>query len=264
MFKTNLQNFASALALTVSLSLPTASLAQGVPTADVTATAKLVEMLAEAKLQLQELVNQNITLDEQTIQLIEQAALLQAQLDALRNGFDLDALNIGQEFLDGLIPEFADLQSKIEAARSGNWEALASSGEVNGTPIGEFIDGVLEGAGISREDVDAMSGSEDPSIARIGSQASTGAAISVAAEASAEAASESLERVAELTQQIPDAENLRAALDLNTRVTAELAIALANIWSMEAAQTVSLGAAGIADAATLADDERFLRLIVEE
>lgn len=264
MFKPKFRSLTSTLAVIVSLASSGVVYAQGVPTSDVTARAKLVEMLAEARLQLQELVNQNLTLDEQTIQLIEQAALLQAQLDALRNGFDLDGLNIGQEFLDGLIPEFADLQSKIEAARSGNWEALASNGEVNGTPIGEFIDGIFESAGISREAVDTLSESDDPSTARIGSQASTGATLSVAAEASAEAAAESLERVAELTQKIPDAENLRAALDLNTRVTAELAIALANIWSMEAAQTVSLGAAGIADAATLADDESFLRLTVEE
>ena len=262
-FKQNLSKLAMVSVLAASLGTPCIVAAQGVPTSDITSRVKLVEMLAEARLQLEEMLTANIKLDEQTVQLIEQAALLKSQLDALRDGLDLDQLNIGEDFLEGLLPEFADLREKIEAARAGNWEDLASGGTINGKPIGDFVDGIFESAGISRETVETMAKSDDPATARIGGQASTGAALSVAAEASAEDARESLERVAALTQQIPDAPNLRSAIDLNTRVTAELAIALANIWTMEAAQTVGLGAAGVTDAATLAEDEAFLTLEVE-
>lgn len=262
-FTHHLSKIATVSALAICLAAPVTVSAQGVPTSDVTSRAKLIEMLAEARLQLEEMLTTNIKLDEQTIQLIEQAALLKSQLDALRDGLDLDQLNIGEEFLEGLLPEFADLRDKIEAARAGNWEDLASGGTINGKPVGEFVDGIFESAGISRETVETMAGSDDPATARIGGQASTGAALSVAAETSAEDARQSLERVAALTQQIPDAPNLRSAIDLNTRVTAELAIALANIWTMEAAQTVGLGSAGVTDAATLAEDEAFLELKVE-
>jgi type IV secretion system protein VirB5 len=39
-----------------------------------------------------------------------------------------------------------------------------------------------------------------------------------------------------------------------------LAIALANIWSMEALQTVGMGEAGVMDAATAADERKFLKV----
>ena len=48
------------------------------------------------------------------------------------------------------------------------------------------------------------------------------------------------------------------------RVTAELAISLTNIWSMEAAQTVGMGEAGVMDAATAADERKFLKVLGEE
>ena len=92
----------------------------------------------------------------------------------------------------------------------------------------------------------------------------TAAFLSVAAEASAEDAKESLERVDRLVATIPETEGLKEAIDLNTRVTAELAIALANIWSMEAAQVVGMGEAGVMDAATAAEERKFIKVLGEE
>ena len=43
-------------------------------------------------------------------------------------------------------------------------------------------------------------------------------------------------------------------------MTGELVIALINQANMEAIQTVSMGQAGVIDAATMADDEKFLSL----
>ena len=72
---------------------------------------------------------------------------------------------------------------------------------------------------------------------------------------------ESLEQVHELVQEIPDTEGLKEAIDLNTRVTAELSIALANIWNMESAQLMGMGEAGVMDAATAAEEQKFIKVL---
>ena len=105
-----------------------------------------------------------------------------------------------------------------------------------------------------------LANSEDPGAARIGVQGNTGAMMGVAAEASQEAAGESLERIGELTGNIPDTHGMKAAIDLNTRMTAEMGMALANIWQLEAAQTIGLGQAGVMTAATLAEEQKYLDL----
>ena len=91
--------------------------------------------------------------------------------------------------------------------------------------------------------------------------ANTAAFLSAAAETSSVKASESLERVHELVQEIPDTEGLKEAIDLNTRVTAELSIALANIWNMESAQLMGMGEAGVMDAATAAEEQKFIKVL---
>ena len=57
---------------------------------------------------------------------------------------------------------------------------------------------------------------------------------------------------------------LKEAIDLNTRVTAELSIAMANIWNMESAQLMGMGEAGVMDAATAAEEEKFIKVIRKE
>ena len=112
--------------------------------------------------------------------------------------------------------------------------------------------------------MDTLAQSEDQTASRIGQSANVNAFMSVAAESSSEAAKDSLTRLDGLVQKIPDTAGLKEAIDLNTRVTAELGIALANVWSMEAIQTVGQGNMGVMDAATAADEEKYLRMKLEE
>lgn len=247
-------------ALCACMALPAFS--QGVPTVDRTSIAKLVEMLTEARAQLQEQIKQNLTLDEQTQKLLQQIALLEDQIKALRDGLDLAALGIGPDFLKEILPEVTDLTAELDAARRMDWDNLMA-GTINGQSTEDFVRGVFLDAGIEPQRVEDMTNSDDPSEARIGSQANTSAFLSAAAESSAEDARESLQRVDTLVQKIPTTKGLKEAIDLNTRVTAELAIALSNVWAMEAAQTVGMGSAGVMDAATAAEEEKFIRLMDE-
>ncbi|MDF3855624.1 type IV secretion system protein [Paracoccus pantotrophus] len=241
--------------------------AQGVPTIDVTSIAKLQEMIAEARLQLDEQIAQNLKLDEQTLKMIEQIKTLHAQLDALKNGLPLADLGLDPDsFLRDILPSFSNLTASLNAAKVGNWSgALANTTSLGGSSsVSGYVDKTFETAGIKRSEVDALTNSENASAARIGNQANVNAFLSVAAESSSQAARESLTRMDGFMQQIGDTENLKQAIDLNTRVTGELGIALANIWAMEAVQTVGMGEAGIMDAATAADEEKYLTVKLEE
>ena len=241
---------------------PTAVRAQGVPTIDTTNLAKMVEVLAEAKLQLKEAIAQNLKLDDQILKQIEQIRLLGDQLLALREGLDRLKLEFDPEtFLRDILPDFSELTEAVTAAKSGDWESVLTSGTVGGGSVSAHVDRFFADAGLDRSTVDALAASEDPATARIGTAANTSAFLSVAAEASAEDARASLERVDRLVQTIPETTGLKEAIDLNTRVTAELAIALTNIWSMEAAQTVGMGEAGVMDAATAAEESKFLKVL---
>lgn len=244
-----------------SLAFSAPAYAQGVPTVDVASIAKLTSLLTEAQLQLKEMIAQNLVLDEQTKQLIEQVAVLHQQLDALRNGLSLDALGIDADFLKDILPP--DIRNIIQAVKTGDMTHITgygSHGTLDAGKASELLGSFYEAVGLDKATVDTLSNSEEASTARIGTGAQAAAGLSLAAEASAEEAQEGLQRVDDLVRKIPGTANLKQAIDLNTRVTAELAIAMANIWSMEAAQTISQGQMGVIDAASLADDAKFLDL----
>lgn len=243
-----------------------------VPTVDAGSIVKLTDQLVEAKLQLQEQIAQNLKLDEQTVQLLAQLRVLQQQITALTDGLTLADLGIDPDsFLDDILPDFSDLSSAVTAARSGDWDSVLSSGASLGgaggggsRSVASHVDGMLESAGMSRDQVKELTSSDDPAAARIGQAANIGAFLSVAAESSSRQAKESLERIDGYVQQIPETAGLKEAIDLNTQVTAELGIALANVWSMEAIQTVGAGEMGVMDAATAAEEEKYLNVSLED
>jgi type IV secretion system protein VirB5 len=254
------------LILSAALSFPTIVAAQGVPIFDFKTFLKVSEVLTEAKLQVREMIASNLKLDEQILNQIQQIATLKAQLDALRNGLTLEALGIPDPdtFFDDILPDVADLTGGLIAAKDGKYSLMTRSGKIGDQPAPQFIADFFASVGLDTATVDALSKSEDPSAARIGTQANTAAFLSAAAETSSVKASESLERVHDLVQEIPDTEGLKEAVDLNTRVTAELSIAMANIWNMESAQLMGMGEAGVMDAATAAEEEKFIKVIGEE
>jgi len=57
---------------------------------------------------------------------------------------------------------------------------------------------------------------------------------------------------------IGETEDLKASIDLNTRVNAEVVIALSQLIELEAVTAVNSGMAGMMDAATMAEERAFL------
>ena len=253
-----IRNLTAATGLCLSAGL---AFAQGVPTHDPRSLAELIALLNSSQDELAQSIRTNGILDEQTQQLIRQLEEMEQVVSSLTDGFDLDTLLAGldlDDLLGGL--NLGSLQDQLAAARSGDWGAVFSNGTVGGSPASDVIAGIYESAGLSQESVDELTASDNPEQQRVGTQAATSAYTSAAAENAIEQTSASLDRTAALIGQIDDATNLKQAIDLNTRVTGELVIALINQANMEAIQTVSMGQAGVIDAATMADDEKFLSL----
>jgi type IV secretion system protein VirB5 len=102
-----------------------------------------------------------------------------------------------------------------------------------------------------------MAESGDPRRARNATQSASNAATSAAAQVAYDEATTSVLRVERLVTEIANMDTLKKSVDHNTRVTAELAVAMAALWQLESVQTMNVGLMGVADAATLAEIEKF-------
>lgn len=229
--------------------------AQGVPTVD-------TRNIAQEIRQLQQMLEDFGIQTDQLDTLLEQLDLVQQQLDTLNETYaaltgatDIIEMAMGGG-LDGLLDqEFGDLLGTIRQIQSGDFSGLI--GNAASQMEGRMTQ-ALEDAGFDQDSLTDMASSGNPGAERIASQASTGAVMSAAAENSYEEAAQSLERVEQLVSLIPDMETLKEAVDHNTRVTAELAIAMTRMWELEAIQTVGAGQSGVVDAATLAEERRYM------
>jgi len=225
--------------------------AQGVPSNIAQEIRQLQQMLEDFGIQTDQLDT-----------LLEQLDLVQQQLDTLNETYaaltgatDIIEMAMGGD-LDGLLDqEFGDLLGTIRQIQNGDFSGLIG----NAAPQMEGrMTQALEDAGFDQDTLSEMASSGNPGAERTASQAGTGAVMSAAAENSYEEAAQSLERVEQLVSLIPDMETLKEAVDHNTRVTAELAIAMTRMWELEAIQTVGAGQSGVVDAATLAEERRYM------
>jgi type IV secretion system protein VirB5 len=167
-----------------------------------------------------------------------------------------------EDELNGLLDqEFGDIIATIEAIKTGDFSGLTGSGA---SEIETQMDRVLADLGFDEDTLSEMARSGNPGAERVATQATTGALVSAAAQNSYEDAGQSLERVDRLVGLIDDMDELKESVDLNTRVTAELAIALVAMWQLEAIQTVGDGTGGVIDAATIAEEQRFMEFTLPE
>ncbi|MGB7243518.1 MAG: type IV secretion system protein [Sulfitobacter sp.] len=240
------------------------ALAQGVPVVD-------TQNIAQNIQQLRQMIEDELLQNEQLLQLREQLTTLTDQLAQLQETYaaltrlaELPEI-IGTEMedeLNGILDqEFGDIQSTIAAIRNGDFSGLSGSGA---SQIETQMDRVLADLGFDEDTLSEMASSGNAGAERIATQATTGALVSAAAQNSYDDAGQSLERVDRLVSLIDDMDELKESVDLNTRVTAELAIALVAMWQLEAVQTVSDGTGGVIDAATIAEEQNFMEFTIPD
>lgn len=238
--------------------------AQGVPTVDVRNIAQEIQ-------QLRQMIEDEVLQNEQLLQLREQYTTLTDQLTQLQETYDaLTGLMELPEIirtqmedeLNGLLDqEFGDILATIDAIREGDFSRLAGN---NAGRIETQMTRVLAEAGFDEDTLREMATSGNNGAARTATQATTGAVMSAAAQTSYEEAGQSLQRVDRLVKMIGEMEELKDSVDLNTRVTAELAIAMVAMWQLEAVQTVGSGQAGVIDAATIAEEQKYMDFTLPE
>lgn len=249
----NARKFGTAFATLLAVSSADQGAAQGVPTFDNSNLRQLVlqleHMAEDLNVQLQQLATMRQELETQLSQLLN----LEGQLASLIDGNEL-----GQLF--ATVEEFERVRGKLTAPLA-TAEAISSGDFLSGFRPSAELDAavarVLTGSGLTQERLTSLSTSVQPADNRIATQAGSSAMLSVAAQESHAAAGESLGRLESMVGLIDDQNGLKAAVDLNTRVTAELGIIMTQIWRLEAAAGVNGGQLGVVDAATLAEERKF-------
>ncbi|WP_245414004.1 type IV secretion system protein [Fulvimarina endophytica] len=199
---------------------------------------------------------------DQLDRLVEQINLLQDQIDQLEETYAAlsGASNIVQMAMDGdlnglLDAEFGDMIELASDIAKGDYSGLIGTAAPQ---LKTQMEAVLNEAGFDDDTIREMATSGEVTARNTATRATTGAVMSAAAANSHGDAGKSLERVEELVSMIPDQETLKESVDHNTRMTAELAIALTRMWELEAIQTVGAGQSGVVDAATIAEEQRFM------
>jgi type IV secretion system protein VirB5 len=244
---------AATLALATALAGPVS--AQGVPTVD---TQNIAQEIRQLQQMLQDFGIQTDLLDNA----LEQLEVVQNQLDQLQEMYaaltgprSILGMVMG-DGLDGLLEaKFRDLPGLIRGIQTGDWSNLLG---VTAGPMRTQMEQVLARAGFDENSLREIATSGNPGAEGVATRATTGAVMSAAAQNSHAEAAQSLERVERLVTMIPEMEDLKAAMDHNTRVTAELAIAMTRMWELEAIQTLGAGNAGVVDAATIAEERRYM------
>lgn len=249
----SLTTTAATVALATVLAGPVA--AQGVPTVD---TQNIAQEIRQLQQMLQDFGIQTDLLDNALAQL----DLLQQQFDQLEEMYasltgprSILGLAMGGD-LDGLLQaNFEDIPGLIRGIQAGDWSSLIGP---NAGPLRTQMEQALASAGFDEDSLREIATSGNPGAEGVATRAATGAVMSAAAQNSHAEAAQSLERVEQLVAMIPDMEDLKASMDHNTRVTAELAIAMTRMWELEAIQTLGAGNAGVVDAATVAEERRYM------
>lgn len=244
--------------------MTTPAFAQGVPVVD-------TQNIAQNIQQLRQMIEDELLQNEQLLQLREQLTTLTDQLAQLQETYaaltrlaelpEVIATEMEAELNGILDQEFGDIQATIQAIRTGDFSGLSGSGAGE---IETQMDRVLAELGFDEDTLSEMATSGNAGAERIATQATTGALVSAAAQNSYEDAGQSLERVDRLVGLIDDMDELKESVDLNTRVTAELAIALVAMWQLEAVQTVGDGTGGVIDAATIAEEQNFMEFTIPD
>ena len=199
---------------------------------------------------------------------LEQLDMLQSQPNQLNEMYpsltgprSILGLAMGGDLDDLLEANFEDIPDLIRGIQAGAWSSLIGP---NAGPMRTQMEAALASAGVGEDSLREIATSGNPGAEGVATRATTGAVMSAAAQSSHAEAEQSVERVERLVEMIPDMEDLKASMDHNTRVTAELAIAMTRMWELEAIQTLGAGNVGVVDAATVAEERRYMDFTLPE
>lgn len=215
----------TALVLSLSLFPVSSAIPQGIPVID---TSQIAQVIAQLQQQIKDYEEQLKQLNTMR----EQLTNLQQQLTAITGAKGISSILNGAA--DKTAREAAtDLQSIVTAAIGGG--SIAGNSGNMGSVISDLK------ARFNLGDLTDFNSSDIPADKAIASLAGSGLAAVATAEDSYQRANAAVTRINTLVDQIDSTSDLKASVDFNTRVNAEVAVLLMEILRLQSAQTNATG-----------------------
>ena len=222
--------------------------AQGVPVVDSGALMQLAAQLEQQLRDYETQLEQVATLRQQLETQLRQLAEIQAQVRAVTGTRGLSALlngDLEQAARGAMTKNLNDLVREVGA---GNFLYFAEGRIAGGIDpervAGDLLRTLLLDPGRLADLSRSPNGQDRGTALRAGS----GVVLSVAAQDAHGRAEEANARFERLVEAIDEQEDVKGAVDLNTRTTAELGFLLADLVRLEAAGASALGTAALVDA----------------
>ena len=227
-------------ALALLLPAPKAK-AGGIPVIDVAAIGQMIQEFQQELKDYAKQIEQLQALREQIANQIKQIAELKAQVEAITGSRGLSALLNGDLERAARLTLDRQVNTLIREVGFGNI-AVMTEGQMSLNVDPEQIAMDLLGhLGLSLDQLEALSQSEEMHDRGTAAQASTGVVLSVMAQDAHNRAGDAVARFEELIAAIDEQADIKGATDLNTRVTAELGFMLVEMIRLEATQATALG-----------------------
>ena len=243
------------------ISMSNSAFASGIPVFDGAGFAKQIEQLQQ---HIRDYSNQLSQLEElrRTYEnAVSQLTNLEGILGSLTGLNEIHELYNSVEDIAARSEKMASLDGFMNALRVGDGITLEGLFRNTGTVGTQWnaakIDEVLGTAGLSTERLGELSRSDNSTANGVAAQAAAGATAMASADIAYEEASSSLARVDGLVGEIRNQETMKDSVDLNTRMSAEVAYTLAQIWRLNAASGMSTGQNGINLAAEIQKQQNF-------
>ena len=259
----------TALGLMVSLGASLPVQAQGVPVIDGTNLAQNIEQVQQALRDFEAQMTQITTLQSQLETQISSLLNLENILGSITGVNEIAGLFNSIEDIRSRAAKITDMEGFISSLSIGDFDSLLDNLLDGKVTMGEKnaayqMEQTLAGAGFDKGTLEAMSASEDPQDGLVAQQAATNAAVMGMSQIAYEESGESIERLDGLVDAIGSQDTLKESMDLNSRITAEMAYMLGQTYRAMAAQGLADGQNGILLAAEQAKTRKFFNFNGDE
>lgn len=158
------------------------------------------------------------------------------------------------DILNGNFSSTSGVLSTLLSGAGGQWSGFAGG---KSPALTATVNKSLKAAGLSTDTLSKWTGSGEPIQQRTAQQAAGGAMLAATAEQSYKEAGQSLTRVQEILKETQNSTDIKASIDNNTRMLAELSIQLAKTLEIASTEAVYNGQSGVNAAAERAEERKF-------
>lgn len=243
------------------LVLPTALSAQGIPVFDASGFAKQIEQLQHFMADLEQQVQMVNQLKQQYLTQLEQLTNIEGMFGAMTGVNELGKLYHSAVDIAARAEKLGDFDDFIDALRRGESLELADLFKNNGTVGSQWnaykVDETLKSVGLSMAAMKKMTSSGRPEQEAVAAQAAVNTTAIAAADIAYDEARASLGRVDGLVEAIGDQATIKESVDLNTRMSGEVAYMMGQMWRLNAAEAMATGQNGINLASEVARQQQF-------